>query len=322
MSNILVYAEIDDGIINDISLQCIAVARALADEQGGSVACFTAGSEVADSAAELFAYGADSVAVAEDASLDSYVAKPYIQAIADWVESRNAPLVLFPASTLGGDLAASLAARMGAPCVIECDSIDSSDGAYTLKRDEFDRKVMTNFAPANGDTVVAALRDGIAEAPAKDESKTGEVTKIDFSADTAEQLAKVLQRNVAKKTVNLKDAKIIVAGGAGVGTAEEFEKIKQLADKLGAEIGATRAVVDAGWVAPDHQVGQTGATVRPELYIACGISGAVQHRVGMCDADQIVAINIDPNAPIFHVAHYKIVGDLKEVVPKLLKLLD
>lgn len=142
---------------------------------------------------------------------------------------------------------------------------------------------------------------------------------LDIDLTEADLAARVLKRDVAKKTVNLRDAKVIVAAGAGVGSTEGLDLVRQLADALGAEIGATRAVVDAGWLPADHQIGQTGATVRPDLYIGCGISGAVQHQVGMLDARKIIAINTDANAPIFKIAHYKVVGDLKAVVPKLLK---
>jgi electron transfer flavoprotein alpha subunit len=321
MSNLIVYAEIDDGLINDISLQCLATARRIADQQGSSVSCVTAGANVAETAATLFGYGADNVFAAESVALEGYIAKPYTSVVGAWIATQDSPLVLFPASTLGNDLAASIAASLNAPCMLDCDSLEPAGDTYTLKRSEFDRKVMTSFAAVSGRPVIASLRDGITEIPATNPAKTGSVTPVEVALDDTEQLAKVLRRNVAKKTVNLKDAKIIVAGGAGVGTKENFELIQRLADTLNAEIGATRAVVDAGWMPADHQVGQTGATVRPELYIACGISGAVQHRVGMCDSGKIIAINVDANAPIFHIAHYKIVGDLKEVIPKLLKLL-
>lgn len=321
MSNVIVYAEIDDGLINDISLQAIAVAAGIAAGQGGQVVCIAAGSGIAEAASGLFAYGADAVYIVDDAALEGYLAKSYAAAISGWIASQDARLALFPASTLGGDLAAAVAASLDAPCALDCDSVESEGGAIRVKRDEFDRKVMTCFEAVSGSPLIVSLRDGIAEVPVADESRGGAVESVAVALDDSVKAAKVLARNVAKKTVNLKDAKIIVAGGAGIGTAENFALVKELADKLGAEIGATRAVVDAGWVPADHQIGQTGATVRPEVYIGIGISGAVQHRVGMCDADKIIAINTDANAPIFHVAHYKIIGDFKDVVPKLIGLI-
>jgi len=322
MSKVIVYAEIDDGLINDISLQCLAVARELVAADGGEVICVTAGAAVADSAGELFAYGADAVYAADDAALQGYLARPYAAALAEWIAAQNAAVALFPASTLGGDLAAVLAAKLKAPCALDCDSVALVDGKVQAKRNEFDRKVLSCFEPSADGTAIVSLRDGSADMPSKDEGRSGEVQTLPVAIDDSAKIAKVLARNVAKKTVNLKDAKVIVAGGAGIGTAENFELVKELADKLGAEIGATRAVVDAGWVPADHQIGQTGATVKPDVYIAIGISGAVQHRVGMSDAGKIIAINTDANAPIFHVAHYKLVGDFKDVVPKLIKMLD
>ena len=321
MSNVIVYAEIDDGLINDISLQCMAVARGIAEQNGGKVICLAAGADISAPAQSLFGYGADAVFAAENPDLKGYVARPYVAAVSSWIAAQEAPIVLFPASTLGSDLAAAVSAKLAAPVVIDCDSVAFTEGGAVLKRTEFDRKVMTKFAPVAGKPVFAALRDGIADVPALDDSKSGSVESVAVDIPDTEKLAKVLERNVARKTVNLKDAKIIVAGGAGIGTAEDFELVKEFAAKLDAEIGATRAVVDAGWVPADHQIGQTGATVKPDLYIGIGISGAVQHRVGMCDAQKIVAINTDANAPIFHVAHYKVVGDFKEVLPKLLKMI-
>lgn len=320
MADIIVFAEIDDGVINDISLQCMAKARELARHTGGAVKCLAAGSGVGNAAADLFAYGADEVYTADDERLSSYITCPYCRVVCDFLRGQHARAALFPSSTLGGDLAASVASCMKAGAALDCDQLNIENDTLTARRMEFDRKVLTSYAPA-GDCMICALRDGAAEAPAKDDSKTGSATALEVVLDEADRVSRVLKRDVAKKTVNLKDAKIIVSGGAGVGTKENFELIRQLADKLGAEVGATRAVVDAGWLPADHQIGQTGATVRPDLYIACGISGAVQHRVGMMDARKIVAINIDASAPIFRIAHYKVVGDLTAVLPKMIKLL-
>ncbi len=318
MANIAVFAEIEDGVIHDISLQCIAKARALAGA-GGKVIALAAGHGVSAPAAKMFGYGADEVFAADDAALNGYIPRRYRKVVASWLVSQSPALALFPSTTLGLDLAASVAGELKAPCALYCDDIQAADGGWRMKRIEFDRKVATQFAPAAAGTAIATLRDGAADAPVFDAARTGTVQPA--QAGAVETVARVLKREVAKKTVNLKDAKIIVAGGAGVGSAENFQLLRDFAAKLGAEIGATRAVVDAGWLPADHQIGQTGATVKPAVYIACGISGAVQHRVGMMDSGKIVAINTDPNAPIFKIAHYQIVGDLKVVLPKLMKCL-
>ncbi len=319
MADISVFIEVDDGVLNDISLQCLGAARALAD--GGVVRCLAAGAGASGIAADLFARGADEVKVFDDSRAAAYTTKPYAKAVIAWLNEAPPAVALFGATTIGNDLAPSVAARLKTPCVLSADGVEAADGGYVARRVEFDRKVQTAYAPEKEGLFIVSLHDGAAETPAADASRTGEAVPLSVELDDSDFAARVLKRDVAKKTVNLKDAKIIVAAGAGVGNAEGLAVVQQLADALGAEVGATRAVVDAGWLAADHQIGQTGATVRPDLYIACGISGAVQHRVGMLDARKIIAINTDANAPIFKVAHYQVVGDLKVVIPKLIKVL-
>ncbi|MBU0678917.1 MAG: electron transfer flavoprotein subunit alpha/FixB family protein [Verrucomicrobia bacterium] len=315
MSNILVYAEIEDGVVHDVSLQCLAKGREIADASSGKVDCLAVGSGIRAAAEGLGAFGAEAVFVAEDAKLEQYLTSPFKKVVSDFLKTNSYDLILFPATTVGDDLAPAVAEALGVACVLHCDGLAGD----ALTRLEFDRKVSTTYK-AEGCTI-ASLKDGIAVAGAPDSSRSAQVSDVAVELDAASTKSKVLRRDVAKKTVNLKDAKIIVAGGAGVGTKENFSLIEELADALGAQIGATRAVVDAGWLPADHQIGQTGVTVRPAVYIACGISGAVQHRVGMLDSGKIIAINTDKNAPIFKIAHYKIEGDLKEVLPKLVKLI-
>ncbi len=319
MADINVYIEVDDGLVNDVSLQCIGAARALAN--GGRVRCLAAGAGAMGVAADVFARGADEVKIFEDARATAYTTRPYAKAVMAWLNEAPANLLLFGATTIGNDLAPSVAARLKAACVLSADRIESVSGSFAAKRVEYDRKVQTTYSPAKDGLFVVSLHDGAAETPAADASRAGDAAPLCVELDEKDLAARVLKRDVAKKTVNLKDAKVIVAAGAGVGSAEGLAVVQQLADALGAEVGATRAVVDAGWLAADHQIGQTGATVRPDLYIACGISGAVQHRVGMLDSRKIIAINTDAHAPIFKVAHYQVVGDLKVVIPKLLKVI-
>lgn len=320
MAKILVVAEVNDDVLHDGALACVGGARTLAGD-GGDVRAVLIGARVAGHADALFSAGADAVTVIEDESLAAYTAGAYRAALAETVGAASPDLILMAASTLGNDLAAALAASLKAACVLDCDTIEPYDGGFTFGRAGFDRKVMSHFVPAAAGPAVAAVRDGAFPPAELDASRTGTAERAAVSLSQEALAAKVIRRDVAKKTVNLKDAKVIVAAGAGVGSAEGLALVKELADALGAEVGATRAVVDAGWLAADHQIGQTGATVRPDVYIACGISGAVQHRVGMLDAGKIVAVNIDPQAPIFRIAHIKLVGDLKTVVPKLTQLI-
>lgn len=166
---------------------------------------------------------------------------------------------------------------------------------------------------------MVTVREGVMRMSEPEAGRAGEVTRVPVELDDADTVVRVIERAVEEKTVNLKGARIIVSGGYGVGSKENFRLIRELADAVGGEVGASRAAVDAGWIDHDHQVGQTGVTVRPKLYIACGISGSVQHRAGMSGSAKVIAINTDPDAPIFSVAHYGIVGDLNEVIPKMIK---
>ncbi len=311
MSTILVFAQVSDQTINELSLQCLAKARELAG--GGKVAAILIGSNVAALAQQA---PADTVHVADDSSLAQYLPCPFKAVLKQVLASEAFDVVLLPATTSGNDLAALAAAELGAPCVLDATGLLRSGSGLVAERLEFDRKVDTAYAAAGKGPLFVTLKDGIAEPAA---GTPGMVCTVEVQG--AASRAKVLKRDVARKSVNLKGARIIVGAGAGVGSPENFEKIRQLANVLGAEIGATRAVVDAGWLSADHQIGQTGATVRPDVYIACGISGAVQHWVGMSEARKIIAINTDKNAPIMRRAHYRIAGDLNAVIPKLIKLL-
>lgn len=317
MSNTLVIAHVLDGQLTDVTLQVVAKARSL----GRPVHGLLIGNGISALAADLIAGGCDAVQVAEQEALAAYVTTPYLRVAQSVVASGSYDLILLPASTVGNDLAPVLAAKLDAACVLDADDLKADSGALLARRTEFDRKAGTWFAAVAGKALVVTLKDGAAEALAPDAARSGAVTPVAVSLAEADQKAKVISRDVAKKSVNLKGARVIVAAGAGVGNKDNFGKIQDLANKLGAQIGATRAVVDAGWLPADHQIGQTGATVRPDLYIGCGISGAVQHWVGMMDARTIVAINSDKNAPLMKRAHYRIAGDLNAVIPKLIKLL-
>lgn len=318
MSATLVIAHILDGQISDVSLQAVAKARSL----GNPVHGLLIGKGVSALASGLTAAGCDAVQVAELDQVASYVTTPYLRAAFSVAQSGGYKLILLPASTMGNDLAPVLAAKLNAASVLDADDLKLDAGNAVARRTEFDRKAGTWFSATAGKALIVTLKDGIAETPAADASRTGAATSVAVALTDADLKVRVLRRDVAKPTVNLKGAKIVVAAGAGVGNKDNFGKISDLATKLGAQIGATRAVVDAGWLPADHQIGQTGATVKPDLYIACGISGAVQHWVGMMDSRIIVSINSDKNAPLMKRAHYRIAGDLNVVIPKLVKLLS
>ncbi|MBM3242293.1 hypothetical protein FJZ31_38995 [Candidatus Poribacteria bacterium] len=313
-----VYIELDENGITDISLQCLSKGRQLADRAGLKISSVVlSGSNGVYE--NLVAHGADVVYIADDPRRKDYTTTPYKKIVCDLIKQYQPEKFLFPASTQGNDLAAAVASNLQTGCVQDCHDIDIEGELLLQKRLEYDGKVLTNYVTKTNRPQIATLKDGIAEINAPDINRQGEIIPIELTVDESDFGAKVLKREVAKKTVNLKNAKVIVAGGAGVGSKENFRLLEELAEALGGEVGATRAAVDAGWTSYERQIGQTGVTVKPDIYIACGISGAVQHRVGMLDAGKIVSINIDPSAPIFRFSHYRIVGDLTKVIPKLLK---
>jgi len=316
---ILVYGELEDGKATDLTLQCLSKGIELSGQTGGELACALIGGEVKEAAGELISCGADKAFLVEDERLSGYTTTPYRKAFSVVIREYSPHLILLPASTIGDDLAPATATELKSACVLDCNEVNLWDEDIELGRVEFDGKVVTRFSPTKK-PLIATLKDGISE-PAKPlPGRQGEVIPVEVSLTDEDLIAKVVRRDVARRTVDLRSAKLIVAGGAGVGSKENFKLVEELAEVLGGEVGATRAAVDAGWTTHDRQIGQTGVTVKPDLYIACGISGAVQHRVGIMGAKKIVAINTDPNAPIFRIAHYRIVGDLTKVIPKLIKL--
>ncbi len=320
MSNVLVYVEHDDDGITDVSLQCLAHGKKAAAAHGAKLGAAVLGEGVSAIAEEVKGLGADLVFVADDASLKNYLPLPYSTVLAGIITDNGISACLLPSSTVGNDLAPMVAAKLDAPCVLGVTEVAFEGGTHVLKRLEFDAKAKTLFTTNTDGPVVTTLVDGISEELPTAGAGDGEIQTVAIAIAPEELKSVVERREVARKTVNLKDAKIIIGGGAGVGSAENFGMLEQLAAKLGGEVGATRASVDAGWVSAERQIGQTGVTVKPDVYIAVGISGAIQHIVGIREARTIIAINTDASAPIFKFAHYKIVGDLAEVLPKLIEL--
>lgn len=314
MAEILVFIEHDESGLSDLSLQALALAQQL----GGGEALLL-GTDLAGLAGDLLGKGAASVLTVEDAALAEHVALPAAHALAAVVRARQPRLVLLPSSTVGNDLAPLAAGLLDAACVVDCDGIERAD-SWRFLRTEFDARVRAVYEAVGDGPVLVTLKDGVADAKSATPGG-GQVEAQTVELPAQARRGSVERREVVKKTVNLKDAKVIIGGGAGVGNRENFALLEQLAQRLNGELGATRASVDAGWVSAERQIGQTGVTVRPDLYIACGISGAVQHLVGIRDAKTVVAINSDASAPIFRVSHYRIVGDLTAVVPKLIELL-
>lgn len=325
-----VFAEVDSGRVADVSLELLGKGRELAGILGVKLGAVLVGENLGEMAGRLFAYGADKVYVGEDARLARYTTVPYARVLTDLVRERKPEIVLYGATPQGRDLAPRVASALKTGLTADC--TDLQIGSYESAGRLYQQKLM-QIRPAWGGNIIATIvspdvlpematvREGVMHIPEPQDGRKGELIPFPVALDSECDFVKLLERHTQPRRVDLKAAQIIISGGYGMGSKEGFVMIHELAGVLGAAVGASRAAVDAGFIHADHQVGQTGTTVRPKLYVACGISGAVQHRAGMEDSAKILAINSDPEAPIFGVAHYGIVGDVREVVPKLIKAL-
>lgn len=330
LGNVWIFAEQEGGKIADVSLELISKGRELADTLGTKVEAVLLGCGVKDCSKELFAYGADNVLLCDDERLKIFTVLPYAKVIMDLIRLHHPNILMFGATMKGRELAPRIASEKRAGLTADCTAlrIDSFDDKR--KNIHFDNKLM-QIRPAFGGNIIATIvntwddpqmvtvRPGVMKMNEPDYSRTGNIIPCDVALTEKELAVKVIERILQEQANMLPSAQIVVAGGYGCGSADNFELIKELAKTLGGEYAASRPVVDAGWAPHDRQVGQTGLTIRPKLYIACGISGAIQHICGISDSKKIIAINKDPNAPIFSVADYGIVGDLTEVIPMMIK---
>ncbi|HUU11117.1 MAG TPA: electron transfer flavoprotein subunit alpha/FixB family protein [Phycisphaerae bacterium] len=327
--DVWVVAEQNDGRLHDVGLELLSKGRELADALGVRLTAVLLGAGVGDSAERLIHCGADRVLVGEHARLSHYQTNPYAKVISRLIEEHRPQIVIFGATPLGRDLAPRVASTVRAGLTADCTDLGVGDHTEPGTKQKYDR-LLYQIRPAFGGNIIATIvnperwpqmatvREGVMRMPDADASRRGEVVRFTPQLADGDFPLRILEHQRAERKVNLKAARIIVAGGAGVGGKENFRLVWDLANALGAAVGASRAAVDRGWIDKDHQVGQTGTTVRPALYIAVGISGAVQHRAGMGEAKKIVAVNADPQAPIFQVAHYGIVGDLNRVIPMMI----
>jgi electron transfer flavoprotein alpha subunit len=329
-SGIWVYVEQADGRIADVSLELTGKARELADHLGYEVVGLLCGHRIAALAPEVIAHGADRVLLADHPELAEYRTLPYARVAIAEARRRRPEIFLVGGTSNGRDLAPRVASALR--CGLTADCTDLQIGDYHVRREGVTyRDLLYQIRPAFGGNLVATIvnprtrpqmatvREGVFRLPASDPDRAGIVEAVTPELEPEDLALEVLSRQVRQATVKLKDAPVIVAGGAGIADAEEFALLRELANLLGGEVGASRAAVDAGMIGREAQVGQTGSTVRPRLYIAAGISGAVQHRAGMDESSKIIAINTDPNAPMFQIAHYRIVGDAADVLPMIIK---
>jgi electron transfer flavoprotein alpha subunit len=314
MSAIVTFAEQREGKLRRASLEAVSEARRLAAGLKGSVEAVLVGSGVGDLPGELARYGADRVHVFDQPELGAYATEPYARALAQVVGEVKPGVVLIPFTAMGKDLAPRVAARLGAGLVSDCVGLALEGGALQARRPMYAGKAYATVR-WEGEPRMATLRPNVFALGQPDEGRKPEV-----QARTVDTAARARVKGVhaaAAGKVELTEAQIIVSGGRGLKGPENFHLVESLANALGAAVGASRAVVDAGWVDHQYQVGQTGKTVSPTLYVACGISGAIQHLAGMSSSKFIVAINKDADAPIFKVANYGVVGDVFEILPKL-----
>ncbi len=317
---IWVIAEQQDAGVHPVTFELLGKARELAQARGCRVAAVLAGSGISTSVQALIQGGADAVYVAEAPFLYPYRTRPHERVIAALIEQHKPEIVLVGATCMGRDLAPRLANRFKTGLTADCTGlvIDSQDGCLLQTRPAFGGNIMATIVTSHHRPQMATVRPGVMQA-VHDAGRTGKIVPVEAAADAADDCVQVLQA-VAKPCsgVQLEKAPVIVSGGRGLQGPENFKMLGELAELLSGQVGASRAAVELGWIEHAHQVGQTGKTVKPRLYIACGISGAIQHLAGMQQADVIVAINRDPYAPILKIAHFALIGDVHKIVPELI----
>ena len=325
-----VVAEQEEGRLSDVPRELLGKGRELADRLGVPLAAVLIGQGVEPLCAKLFEAGADKVQLIEGAELKVFRGKAYRHAMVELIKECAPQIVIFGATHMGRDLAPAVASALR--CGLTADCTDLQIGDYTdAKTKESFTNVLQQIRPAFGGNIIATIvnprnwpqmatvREGVMKPLDPQPGRTGEIVRHDSrlaGVDIPVEVVEIIRKH---SSINLKAARIIVAGGAGVGSKENFQLLHDLADALGGAVGGSRAAVDLGYCEHERQIGQTGVTVRPALFISCGISGAVQHLAGMQDSAKIIAINTDKDAPIFKIAHYGIVGDLNTVVPKMIK---
>ena len=325
-----VFAEQHKGKLEDTSLELLSKGRELADTLKVPLAAVLLGENVGELCERLAQYGADKVYLAEHPLLGHFQTNSYAKVIDELIQKYKPQIVLYGATPCGRDLAPRIASALKAGLTADC--TDLQIGSHEIKKTgQVYENLLFQIRPAFGGNIIATIinydrwpqmatvREGVMPMPEPDVARKAKIVKETVHLSQTDLAIEILAEHMQARKVNLKASRVIVAGGAGVGSKDNFKLVWDLAHCLGGAPGATRAAVDLGFIDRDHQVGQTGTTVRPSLYIAVGISGAIQHQAGMSESQKIIAINNDPEAPIFNVAHYKIVGDLNAVVPMMIK---
>jgi electron transfer flavoprotein alpha subunit len=320
LGGLWVIIEQRHGKVVRVSLELLGEARALADKAPSDVTAFLIGEDVAEIAEELIWQGADRVIIAEHAICRYYRTEVYTDIICTQAMKDKPEIILFGATCMGRDLAPRVSARLKTGCTSDCTKLAIDSGHLVATKPFFGHDLMTDIVCPVNRPQIATIRPGVLELTNPDRSRKGEILSYNIRLredDIKVKVAGII--NERSKNLPLEQAEKVVAGGMGVGSKEGFEMLKELANLLGAELGATTLPVDEGWISEEFKIGQTGKTIRPKLYIGCGVSGAIQHSAGMIGSEVIVAINKDPDADIFKLADYGILGDINEVIPAIIK---
>ena len=331
-NNLIVYCEYDEGKVADVSLELLTKGRVLADRLGVKLEAVVAGDNLKDIEKQVFPYGVDTLYKVEDARLFPYTSNPHAAVLINLFKEIKPQICLMGATCIGRDLGPRVSSCLHSGLTADCTSLEIGDHTDPKTGKEY-KDLLYQIRPAFGGNIVATIvnpecrpqmatvREGVMKKEIRDVNYKGTVIDLDPSKYVKDEdfVVEIIDRHIEKSKVNIKGASIIVAGGYGVGSKENFQLLFDLANTLGAEVGASRAAVDAGFIDHDRQIGQTGVTVRPKLYIACGISGQIQHIAGMQESSIIISINNDPEAPINSIADYVITGNMEDIVPKLIK---
>lgn len=332
MNNVFVYCEIEDGIIADVSLELLTKGRTLATKLNCKLEAVVIGSDLDGVESQVYPYGVDVLHIADDRRLYPYTSLPHTSILVNLFKQEQPQIALMGATSIGRDLGPRVSSALFSGLTADCTALEIGDHEDKKEGKSYSN-LLYQIRPAFGGNIVATIvnpeqrpqmatvREGVMKKEIFDQNYKGEIKKIDVNkfVNDSDFVVEVIERHIEKSKINIKGSPIVIAGGYGMGSKENFQLLFDLASVIGGEVGASRAAVDSGFCEHERQIGQTGVTVRPKLYIACGISGQIQHVAGMQDSSVIISINNDPNAPINKIADYVINGTVEEVIPKLIK---
>lgn len=332
MNNLFVYLEIEDGVVAEVSLELLTKGRSLANQLGCKLEAIAATNIVESVDKQIFPFGVDVLHVFSDPRLAPYTTTPHTSILVKLFKEEKPQICLMGATIIGRDLGPRVSSALGSGLTADCTSLEIGNHE-DKKAGKVYENLLYQIRPAFGGNIVAwiinpdhrpqmaTVREGVMKKEIFEQNYKGEIVEHNVNEFVSDEdfVVSIIDRHIEKSKVNIKNSPIIISGGYGVGSKENFQLLYDLANILGAEVGASRAAVDAGYAEHNRQIGQTGVTVRPKLYIACGISGQIQHIAGMQDSSLIISINSDPNAPINAIADYVITGEVDKIIPKMIK---